>query len=136
MSETSRHRMIHMGPKPPKPGGPYRSDSGHGGVHPQGHAEVEEENEEVRKKAKEQKKAGVKTDTGGVGSRGGNVIGRTSNGKPIYDNHNHVAHRGFTAKDHRDAVNTNLKMAAKKSGTELVGHLNAAQAHDSAQICK
>ncbi len=45
-----------------------------------------------------------KWDAGGEGSRGGVIIGRTSSGKPIYENHKHPSHSGFTKDDHRDAL--------------------------------
>jgi hypothetical protein len=49
----------------------------------------------------------------GEGSRGGKVIGHTKSGKPIYDQHNHPAHAGFNAKDHRDAANKNSMLMQK-----------------------
>lgn len=38
-----------------------------------------------------------------TGPRGGKIIGKTKSGKPIYDTHDHPAHKGFTAEDHWDA---------------------------------
>ena len=40
---------------------------------------------------------------GGEGSKGGNIIGHTRSGKPIYDSYNHEGHKEFNAEDHRDA---------------------------------
>lgn len=47
------------------------------------------------------KKAGSQ----GEGSRGGQVVGHTSSGKPIYQNHLHEGHENFRAMDHKDAAN-------------------------------
>lgn len=41
----------------------------------------------------------------GEGSRGGQVVGHTSSGKPIYQNHLHEGHANFRAADHKDAAN-------------------------------
>ena len=41
----------------------------------------------------------------GEGSRGGNVIGHTKSGKPIYGHHLHEGHMGFNMDDHKDAAN-------------------------------
>lgn len=38
-----------------------------------------------------------------LGSRGGQVIGQTRSGKPIYSNANHATHSGFNSQDHYDA---------------------------------
>jgi len=40
-----------------------------------------------------------------IGDRGGKIIGKTRSGKPIYDSANHAAHKGFSAGDHKDAMN-------------------------------
>lgn len=40
-----------------------------------------------------------------TGPRGGEIIGKTKSGKPIYDSHDHPAHAGFTEDDHADAMN-------------------------------
>lgn len=40
---------------------------------------------------------------GGEGSKGGHIIGHTSSGKPIYDQHDNEGHKGFTIQDHKDA---------------------------------
>lgn len=40
----------------------------------------------------------------GEGSKGGNVIGHTSTGKPIYDKFSHVGHKDFTAGEHSEAA--------------------------------
>jgi 8-oxo-dGTP diphosphatase len=44
-------------------------------------------------------------DPGGEGSRGGNVIGHTKSGKPIYGDHLNEGHIGFDMSDHKDAAN-------------------------------
>ncbi len=72
---------------------------------------------------------GLKIDTGGEGSRGGKVIGHTSGGKPIYQNHNHPSHKGFSPKDHDEAAEVQTKLghsafndmfAAEKGGDKSV----------------
>lgn len=44
----------------------------------------------------------------GEGSKGGKVIGHTTSGKAIYEDHNHKSHDKFTSKDHMDASNTHM----------------------------
>lgn len=39
-----------------------------------------------------------------TGPRGGHIIGKTQSGKPIYDTHDHPAHKDFTSQDHDDAA--------------------------------
>ena len=51
---------------------------------------------------------------GGAGSRGGKIIGRTKTGKPIYENHGHRGHLGFTAKEHGEAASEHRKLASGK----------------------
>lgn len=41
---------------------------------------------------------------GGEGSRGGKVVGHTSDGKPIYQSHSHSGHKDFGAMDHFEAA--------------------------------
>ena len=48
---------------------------------------------------------------GGEGSRGGNVIGHTSSGKPIYARPDHSSHEQFTHKDHGDAEDLHEKLS-------------------------
>lgn len=38
------------------------------------------------------------------GPRGGEIIGKTKSGKPIYDSHDHPSHKNFTKQDHQDAA--------------------------------
>lgn len=52
---------------------------------------------------------------GGEGSRGGKVIGHTESGKPIYENHDHPAHKNFTSNDHTDAVYAHVNLTSRKS---------------------
>jgi len=47
---------------------------------------------------------------GGEGSHGGQVIGHTRSGKPIYANANHPEHSGFTKNDHQDAIHAHDKL--------------------------
>ncbi len=55
---------------------------------------------------------------GGEGSRGGNVMGHTRSGKPIYDKAGHASHSKFNTEDHRDALAFHLHThtTSKKSG--------------------
>lgn len=39
----------------------------------------------------------------GAGSRGGVVIGKTTSGKPIYQNKDHKAHTGFSKEEHSES---------------------------------
>lgn len=52
---------------------------------------------------------------GGEGSRGGKIIGHTESGKPIYENHDHPAHKNFTSNDHTDAVYAHVNLTSRKS---------------------
>lgn len=60
----------------------------------------------------------IKKSKSGEGSKGGKVIGHTSSGKPIYENHDHPHHASFTAQDHKDAANTHAEASAKHSDKE------------------
>ena len=67
---------------------------------------------------------GLKVDGVGEGSRGGKIIGHTTGGKPIYGNHNHPGHKGFSAEDHFKAHDLHVKQveelldqASKVGGT-------------------
>ena len=51
----------------------------------------------------------------GEGSKGGNVIGHTQSGKPIYDSAGSANHKEFTAQDHYDAANRHGWHASRKS---------------------
>lgn len=64
--------------------------------------ELEEEEEEEL----EFEDDGDEVEKGGEGSRGGKVIGHTTSGKPIYENHDHPSHEKFTPEDHEDAAET------------------------------
>lgn len=59
----------------------------------------------------------LKNDTGGEGSRGGHVIGHTSTGKPVYANHKHKSHGGFTPEEHKQAANLHEKKAKELRAT-------------------
>jgi len=78
------------------------------------------------------------------GSRGGKVIGHTTSGKPIYEDHAHPAHADFTAADHHEAARLNDKLAEERHGAAFQsdrsaqwretreGHLSAEGAHKRA----
>lgn len=51
--------------------------------------------------------------TAATGSRGGNIIGKTSSGKPIYEKHDHPGHSNFTPRDHLDASKVQMEKATK-----------------------
>ena len=57
---------------------------------------------------------GLKVDAGGEGSRGGRIIGRTSGGKPIYENHNHPGHGNFSAGEHSKAEQIHRELHDEK----------------------
>lgn len=50
---------------------------------------------------------------GGVGTRGGKVIGTTKSGKPIYDSHRHSGHDKFSSQDHSDAAKRHKRKMKK-----------------------
>lgn len=61
--------------------------------------------------------SGLKVDAGGgPGSRGGNVIGKTSTGKPIYASHGHVGHKDFTSRKHEEAAKVHIRKRFLLSG--------------------
>ena len=62
----------------------------------------------VKAKAKPNKKSGE-------GSRGGNVVGHTASGRPIYDKARHTSHASYSKRDHLDAANHNLATAESYS---------------------
>lgn len=49
----------------------------------------------------------------GEGSKGGNIVGHTSTGKPIYGNSQHEGHSTFNSREHRDALNTHHEIWSK-----------------------
>ena len=83
----------------------------------------------------------MRNDAGsGAGSRGGKVIGRTKSGKPIYMNHKHPSHGGFTKDEHFEAADlhqsaSNKKFNEKKGSVssknakEVIAHNNSAIGH-------
>jgi hypothetical protein len=78
------------------------------------------------------------------GTRGGNVIGHTRSGKPIYNNFEHEGHKGFDYKDHLDASRAHIEKRAYKDGSaaeqhhyaESTKHHNAALKGASGEINK
>lgn len=60
---------------------------------------------------------GLRVDVG-EGSRGGKIIGYTSSGKSIYESHKHPSHKGFTLKDHTEAMEVHLKLGRKAAETQ------------------
>jgi len=78
----------------------------------------------------------------GEGSRGGLIIGHTSSGKPIYNEHGHASHKKFSSQDHKEAakrhdiVHDQNELAWKIGQPSLihkddrnVNHKDAAAAH-------
>lgn len=57
----------------------------------------------------------VEIEKGGEGSKGGNVIGHTKSGKPVYGPtiNYHNLHQNFTKEDHEDAEKTHLYLSNK-----------------------
>jgi hypothetical protein len=73
----------------------------------------------------------AKAGTTGAGSRGGQVIGTTASGKPIYADANHAAHREFTALEHYHAMKAHSKAAQKhpRHSAERLHHLKQQVLH-------
>jgi hypothetical protein len=71
----------------------------------------------------------------GEGSKGGNVIGHTASGKPIYDRSNHAGHKDFTAADHGDAFDLQDRRATstRLPGNEQERAGRAASYHEGRQ---
>lgn len=59
-------------------------------------------------------RGGSSSSGGGEGSRGGVVIGRTTSGKPIYENHTHPGHKDFTGLEHDQAAHAQQKRLGEK----------------------
>lgn len=76
---------------------------------------------------------GLKVDAG-EGSRGGNIIGHTKSGKPIYDLFKHPQHNAFTAQDHHEAakINQEIKDKHTKAGSDQQ-NMEKAFKHGNAQ---
>jgi hypothetical protein len=72
---------------------------------------------------------------GGEGSRGGNVIGHTKSGKPIYQNSTPKEYSNFTATDHSDASTAHYEQRLKQLPREQEDrHLKLSDKHhDAAQ---
>ena len=51
----------------------------------------------------------------GEGSRGGNIVGHTKSGKPIYGDAKHKSHVDFDKRDHMDAANHHIESAEDHS---------------------
>ncbi len=69
----------------------------------------------------------------GAGSRGGNVIGRTRSGKPIYQNHGHPEHNNFNAPEHTEAANKHKAIAKdlREVGHQMSTSFGTAAFHDA-----
>ena len=96
----------------------------------------EEDKEEEDKEDKEESKkslSDVLDDLvkSGEGSRGGKIIGHTSSGKPIYENHNHPDHANFDSNDHKDAADAHLNKWKK---VKKIMHAKAAEFHDNKSL--
>ena len=100
---------------------------------------------EEKKEYDEKMKKGKKDDTdsgeageindmaGGPGSRGGKIIGHTKSGKPVYQDHEHSGHKGFSAEDHIQAVQFNIKRMAEHEGKGRNVYAEWGAAHHSNQ---
>ena len=69
---------------------------------------------------------------GGEGSRGGQVIGHTESGKPVYASKPFVStHNSWTRKEHYDAADIHREHAKKQTDkVEKERHLEAAAIHE------
>jgi hypothetical protein len=67
----------------------------------------------------------------GPGSRGGQVVGTTASGKPIYAHANHAEHKEFTAVEHYHAMKAHAKAAKKfpRHSAERLHHLKQQVLH-------
>lgn len=69
-----------------------------------------------------------KIEKGGEGSRGGEVVGRTKSGKPVYAGHSPISHpdkfTGHSPADHSDAANAHREAQATHR-KEALKHMNA-----------
>lgn len=57
------------------------------------------------------------------------VIGQTTSGKPIYENHKHPAHQSFTSSEHGDAAKVQENLALDSKSSEASSHLTAMMFH-------
>jgi hypothetical protein len=66
-----------------------------------------------------------------IGPHGGKIIGKTRNGKPIYDSHDHAAHKDYTPEDHKDAEHAHQWLAHenKRKPTLNNYHWQQSEAH-------
>jgi len=65
------------------------------------------------------------------GPRGGEIIGKTESGKPIYERHDHPKHNSFDASDHMDAYDAHMDAAnSAKSKAEKKKHESQARKHE------
>ena len=65
----------------------------------------------------------------GEGSRGGNIIGHTKSGKPIYESASHSSHKKFSVDDHLDAAEAHDSEFVTDHHKKKPLHFNAALAH-------
>lgn len=72
---------------------------------------------------------GVQKEAATTGPRGGKIIGETQSGKPIYDTHDHPAHKDFNWIEHSDAMSVHDKKEAKakKAGDKAASKHHQAQ---------
>jgi len=71
----------------------------------------------LEKELEEIQKADSMTSSSGEGSKGGNIIGHTKTGKPIYASYNHQNQHDhiYDSNDHRDAMNHHFLISQKAS---------------------
>lgn len=67
---------------------------------------------------------------GGEGSRGGQIIGHTRSGKPVYANRESHSYADFSKQDHEDAATHHKEMMNKTKGKEAFRHKKLSSNHD------
>lgn len=66
-----------------------------------------------------------------IGPHGGKILGRTESGKPIYDRHDHPAHKDYSPKDHQDAsqLHQYIALANRRKPTVESHHWSQHEEH-------
>ena len=75
---------------------------------------------------------------GGEGSKGGNVIGHTKSGKPIYNSFSHEGHDKFTTQDHKDAAikHAGLEHIASYKGKKMKENYHNTESHKHSEAAR
>lgn len=98
-----------------------------------GIAEAPKETEKTEQKKKEEKDMSETIQKSGEGSRGGNIIGHTKSGKPIYEHADHPSHSNFSKKDHIEAANIHASIS-NAAGRKASEHPSFKEANNHSMI--